>query len=194
MASKYGNLDNISTTGASVTTGRQDGENIAGVGASEKLARTDLGRMKKYKETIQLVSAETGIDGAIIAGIISRESRAGNILDSRKYGDHGNAFGLMQIDIRYHTPHGDWKSENPRDWNNKVHILQGTEILASMFTAIDKKFPGFTKEEKMKGALAAYNAGPGNVTNLHDPDSRTTGKDYSNDVVARAKFFKSQGF
>ncbi|XP_073526630.1 lysozyme g-like [Phyllobates terribilis] len=194
MASKYGNLDKISTTGASVTTGRQDGENIAGIAASEKLARTDLGRMNKYKGTIQSVSVETGMDGAIIAGIISRESRAGNVLDSRKYGDHGNAFGLMQIDIRYHTPRGDWKSENPRDWNNKVHILQCTQILASMFTAIHQKFPGFTKEDQMKGALAAYNAGPGNVTNLHDPDSRTTGKDYSNDVVARAKFFKRRGF
>ncbi|KAM4045190.1 lysozyme g-like protein 1 [Anomaloglossus baeobatrachus] len=194
MASRYGNLYNISTTGASVTTGRQDGENISGIDASEKLARTDLGRMSKYKETIQSVSSETGIDGAIIAGTISRESRAGNVLDSRKCGDHGNAFGLMQIDKRHHTLRGDWNSENPRDWNTKVHILQGTEILASMFTAIGKKFPGFTKEEQMKGALAAYNAGPGNVTNLHDPDSRTTGKDYANDVIGRAKFYKRQGY
>ncbi|XP_056411932.1 lysozyme g-like [Hyla sarda] len=186
MAAKYGNLAEIPTTGASVTTGRQDGQNYSGIIGSEKLAATDLERMSKYNQKIQSVSRKTGIDGAIIAAIISRESRAGNALDASKHGDYGQAFGLMQIDKRWHTPCGAWDSEE--------HILQATEILCYMFNEIKLKFPGWTASQQMKGAIAAYNMGPGSVTNFHDIDSRTTGGDYSNDVIARAKFYRRHGF
>ncbi|XP_040192287.1 lysozyme g-like isoform X4 [Rana temporaria] len=184
--SKYGNLNDIPTTGASPETGRQDGENISGVNASEKLARTDLQRVNSYKEKIKSVSRKTGVDAAIIAAIMSRESRAGNVLDANKYGDNGNAFGLMQIDKRWHTPRGAWDSEE--------HLLQATEILTSMFDAIKKKFPSWSKSHVMKGALAAYNMGPDSVYSFDAVDSRTTGADYSNDCVARAKFYKRNGF
>lgn len=43
------------------------------------------------------MSRKTGVDPAIIAAIMSRESRAGNALDANKWGDHGNAYGLMQV-------------------------------------------------------------------------------------------------
>ncbi|KAM3933972.1 lysozyme g-like [Leptodactylus fuscus] len=186
MASRYGVLEQIPTTGASVRTGRQDGNNYSGTFGSEKMAEVDLERMKKYRQKIHSVSSKTGIDSAIIAGIMSRESRAGNALDPSKNGDCGNAFGLMQIDKRYHIPKGAWDSEE--------HILQGAEILCSMFRAIKQKFPKWTTNQQMKGAIAAYNAGPGRVSNFEDIDSCTTGHDYSNDVVARAKYFKRFGF
>lgn len=54
--------------------------------------------MEKYKPVIQRVSGRTGVDGAVIAGIISRESHAGTILDNG-WGDHGNGFGLMQVKV-----------------------------------------------------------------------------------------------
>lgn len=187
MASNYGDLHQIPTTGCSATTGRQDGQNFSGIIGSEKLAETDLKRMQALKPMIQSVSRRTGIDAALIAGIISRESRAGNALDSKGYGDHGNAFGVMQVDKRWHTPRGGPNSEE--------HISQATGILCSMFTAIQSKFPQWTTNQHMKGALAAYNMGPDNVNaNFDDIDSRTTGKDYSNDVVARAKFYNRHGY
>ncbi|XP_071991866.1 lysozyme g-like [Engystomops pustulosus] len=186
MASKYGSLGDIPTSGASHTTGRQDSNNYSGVFGSEKLAEADLDRMKKYRSIIQSVSRKTGVDGAIIAGIISRESRAGNALDVNKQGDHGNAFGLMQIDYRFHTPRGAWDSEE--------HLLQGTEILCSMFQYIKQKFPRWSSSQIMKGAIAAYNMGPDSVTSFDNIDSQTTGGDYSNDVIARAKFYKKKRF
>ncbi|XP_073470795.1 lysozyme g-like [Aquarana catesbeiana] len=184
--SQYGNLNDIPTTGASPVTGGQDGENISGVRASEKLAKTDLQRVNSFKEKIKSVSRKTGVDPAIIAAIMSRESRAGNVLDANHEGDNGNAFGLMQIDKRWHTPRGAWNSEE--------HILQATEILISMFETIKQKFPSWSRSQVMKGALAAYNMGPGNVKSFDAVDSNTTGKDYSNDCIARAKFYKTNGY
>ncbi|XP_040192285.1 lysozyme g-like isoform X3 [Rana temporaria] len=184
--SNYGNLNDIPCTGASYETGSQDGGNISGIPASEKLARTDLQRVNCYRERIKSVSWQTGVDAAIIAAIVSRESRGGAALDANKWGDHANAFGLMQIDKRWHTPRGAWDSEE--------HLLQATEILTSMFDAIKKKFPSWSKSHVMKGALAAYNMGPDSVYSFDAVDSRTTGADYSNDCVARAKFYKRNGF
>ncbi|XP_040192288.1 lysozyme g-like [Rana temporaria] len=183
--SKYGNLNDIPCTGASHETGSQDGENISGIPASEKLAKSDLQSVKSYKEKIKSVSRKTGVDPAIIAGIMSRESRAGNYLDCNKWGDNGNAFGLMQVDKRWHTPRGAWNSEE--------HILQATEILIYMLGAIKKKIPSWPTSHVMKGALSAYNKGPDSVKSFDSTDCRTTGKDYANDVVARAKFYKRNG-
>ncbi|XP_073470793.1 lysozyme g-like isoform X2 [Aquarana catesbeiana] len=190
--SKYGNLNDIPATGASPETGRQDGENISGVIASEKLAKADLQRVNSYKEKIMSVSRKTGMDPAIIAAMMSRESRAGKALDANHEGDHGNAFGLMQIDKRRHTPRGAWNSEE--------HILQATEILISMFETIKKKFPSWSRSYVMKGnhphdqMCAAYNTGPDNVKSFDAVDRNTTRKDYSNDFIARAKFYKRNGY
>lgn len=44
------------------------------------------------------------------------------------------------------------------------------------------------------GAIAAYNTGDGRVSSYADVDAKTTGKDYSNDVVARAQWYQQNGF
>lgn len=68
------------------------------------MAQTDEGRMRNYKDIIMQVGSEFHVDPAIIAGIISRESRAGNALDDG-WGDWNpernayNAFGLMQVSL-----------------------------------------------------------------------------------------------
>lgn len=60
------------------------------------MAQTDFDRMRNYKSIIKSAGAAHGIDPALIAGIISRESRAGNAL-SGGWGDGGRAWGLMQV-------------------------------------------------------------------------------------------------
>lgn len=40
------------------------------------------------------------------------------------------------------------------------------------------------------GAIAAYNMGDGNVDSYENVNAKTTGGDYSNDVVARAQWYK----
>lgn len=52
--------------------------------------------MEKYKAKITEVGNSKCVDPAVIAGIISRESHAGSVLKDG-WGDHGNAFGLMQV-------------------------------------------------------------------------------------------------
>ncbi|KAM5182014.1 lysozyme g-like [Mantella aurantiaca] len=181
----YGDINKIPTTGASCTTAKQDKLKVCGVEASKRLAQNDLGRINKYKSKILSVARQKNIDPSVIAGIMSRESRGGSILKNG-WGDHNNAFGLMQIDKRYHTLKGAWDSE--------THIAQAVDILISSINQVKKKFPGQSSENILKGAIAAYNAGVGNIRDIRDVDSRTTGRDYGNDSVARAQFYKAHGF
>ncbi|XP_061686393.1 lysozyme g-like [Syngnathoides biaculeatus] len=180
----FGDITKVDTTGASKKTSAQDGLTYDGVPASNKMAQTDLGRMNNYKAIIQNVGAQKGIDPAIIAGIISRESRAGNVLNNG-WGDHGNAWGLMQIDKKYHTPRGGWDSEE--------HLSQGTDILIDFINQVKDKFRDWTAEQQLKGGIAAYNIGVGDVRTYERMDLGTTGDDYSGDVVARAQWYKTQG-
>ena len=70
---------------------------VTGTGGSRNMANRDLPHVNKYKDNIDSVGRQTGMDAAVIAGIISRESRGGTGLDGNGWGDHGNAFGLMQV-------------------------------------------------------------------------------------------------
>ncbi|KGL91749.1 Lysozyme g, partial [Charadrius vociferus] len=182
---RYGNILNVDTTGASEATAKPEGLSYAGVTASETIARKDLRNMEKYRDKITKVGNSKCIDPAVIAGIISRESHAGTVLKDG-WGDHGNGFGLMQVDKRYHNTVGSWDSEE--------HLAQGAEILCDMVTAMEKKFPTWTKEQQLKAAISAYNAGPKNVQTYNRMDIGTTHNDYANDVVARAKFYKRNGY
>ncbi|KAM6940575.1 lysozyme g-like [Xenentodon cancila] len=185
----YGDITRVETTGASYQTAQQDRLGDSGVSASHQMAQIDADRMARYKTMIKRVGSRFGIDPALIAAIISRESRAGNVLQNG-WGDHGNAWGLMQVDVNPqgggHTKRGDWDSEE--------HLCQGTEILVYFIKRIQNKFPAWTKEQQLKGGIAAYNMGDGNVWSYEDVDAKTTGKDYSNDVVARAQWYKVNGY
>ncbi|XP_065122570.1 lysozyme g-like [Paramisgurnus dabryanus] len=185
MACIYGDIMKIDTTGASEATAKQDKLTIKGVAASKKLAENDLKRMEKYKSLIIKVGKAQKMDPAVVAAIISRESRAGAVLKDG-WGDHGNGFGLMQVDKRYHTPVGAWDSEQ--------HLTQAIEILIGSIQAIKKNFPQWTQEQCFKGGISAYNAGPGNVRTYENMDKGTPGHDYANDVVARAQWFRSKGY
>ncbi|NP_001076289.1 Lysozyme g-like [Danio rerio] len=185
MACIYGDIMKVGTTGASKKTAEQDKLSVTGVEASKKLAEHDLARMEKYKTKIINVGRAKQMDPAVIAAIISRESRAGAILKDG-WGDHGNGFGLMQVDKRYHTPVGAWDSEQ--------HLTQATEILIGFIKEIKEKFAKWSQEQCFKGGISAYNAGVKNVQTYEHVDDHTTGHDYGNDVVARAQWFKSKGY
>lgn len=109
-----------------------------------------------------------------------------------------------------HTARGSWDSEE--------HLSQATGILVDFIDRISKKFPSWSSEQKLKGwfhwirncrdnlllcfsfvfvftgGIAAYNMGDRNVHSYDSVDANTTGKDYSNDVVARAQWYKNNGF
>ncbi|KAG6925798.1 lysozyme G-like [Chelydra serpentina] len=181
----FGDINKVGTTGASCRTARVEGLRYCGVSASAKIAQRDLRTMNNYKAIIKSAGRKKCVDPAVIAGIISRESHAGKALKGGS-GDRGNGFGLMQVDKRYHRLVGRWNSE--------THLLQGTGILVGMIKGIQRKFPRWTKEQQLKGGISAYNAGLRNVQSYDKMDIGTTGNDYANDVVARAKFYKRNGY
>ncbi|XP_041838947.1 lysozyme g-like [Melanotaenia boesemani] len=185
----YGDIMRVETTGASSQTARQDGLSYAGVAASEKMAQKDADRMMKYNSKISSVGKRNGISPALIAGIISRESRAGSALQNG-WGDHGNAWGLMQVDV---NPHGGGHTAVGA-WDSEEHLNQGTGILVDSIKQIKNKFPSWTAEQQLKGGIAAYNMGVGNVRTIKNMDVGSTGGDYSSDVVARAQWYGRNGY
>ncbi|XP_074764711.1 lysozyme g-like [Athene noctua] len=181
----YGSVNRINTPGASCKTAKSEGLSYCGAKASEKIAERDLGAMNQYKTLIKKVGEKLCVEPAVIAGIISRESHAGKILKNG-WGDNGNGFGLMQVDKKSHTPEGRWNSE--------THLTQGTNILIMMIKTIQGKFRRWTRDQQLKGGISAYNAGANNVRSYDKMDIGTTHDDYSNDVVARAQYYKKHGY
>nr|XP_056718140.1 uncharacterized protein LOC130488489 [Euleptes europaea] len=181
----YGKIMDVQTTGAGLRTATAEGLKSGGTQSSGIIAERDLKNMNKYKAKILDVSKKTGIEAAVIAGIISRESHAGAVLKNG-WGDGGNGFGLMQVDKRFHKLIGTWDSAD--------HMTQGTQILCGMINGVAKKFPRWTKAQQLKGGISAYNAGLRNVQTYDGMDVGTTGNDYANDVAARAQFYKRNGY
>lgn len=153
------------------------------------MAADDLPYIKKYKDKIIRAAKKNDVQPSVVAGIISRETRGGRGagLDDG-WGNNGKAFGLMQIDKDWHTPRGEWDSQE--------HINQGTKILVGLYSNdIEEKFPHWDKNQKLKGALAAYNMGTEKMASSYSKvDDHTTGGDYSNDVTARAQYYEKNGF
>ena len=116
----------------------------------------------------------------ILAAIALRESRCGAMLDDNGYGDKGHAYGICQIDKRYHITIGAPDSVE--------HIAQCDDILIGFFLEIKKKHPAWPEERQLQGAIAAYNVGVSNIKTIGGIDIGTTHDDYSNDVWAMANY------
>ncbi|CAK8698365.1 unnamed protein product [Clavelina lepadiformis] len=181
-----GDIGNLNPTGASSDTARSDRLSYTGVRASRQMARNDLSRINNYKSNIIKAARNYNMDPAVVAGVISRESRGGSALSSTGTGDHGNGFGLMQVDKRHHSTKGGAYSVE--------HLNQGTKILADNLKAVKAKHPNWSPDQQLQGAIAAYNFGVDDVRSLKGLDRGSTNDDYSNDVVARAKFYRENGF
>lgn len=123
----------------------------------------------------------------VLAAIASRESRMGLLLDSNMKGDSGHGHGIMQIDDRSHQAFirtGKW-----RHLEDSLAYVNDKVILVS-YNYLSDYFDETQYVSLFWAAIAAYNCGPGNVRKAiqagKTPDSRTTGKDYSQDVRNRA--------
>lgn len=185
-------LSSIQTTGAGSHTARQDGlhnRGLTGVQISQTMARTDSARINNYKHLFVKVGKEQGVSPAILAAIASRETRGREVV-----GDHGNGFGIIQVDRRYHPEKVAKIVAKQGEARVEESIRQGAIVFKDSLAEIKRKFPQWNEAQQIKGALAAYNAGVSTVQTYEGMDRGTTGDDYSSDVWARAQFFAGNGF
>ena len=171
------------TTGASARTAQQD-HLPPGVASSHRMAETDLLRVRAIAGVLRQVGAALDVPPALVAALASRESRCGAVLDAHGFGDHGNAFGILQVDRRFHTIRG--VDEGP---GSRAHVEQAVGILVDFRSRVQAKHPEWEDEFVLKGAAVAYNSGVGNVQTKAGMDQGTTGGDYGSDVIARAQFY-----
>jgi hypothetical protein len=134
----------------------------------------------------------------ILMAIASRETNMRNIM-----GDNGHGHGIMQIDDGSYPDwchSGLWKDVNAGIQqgalvlDHKREMIrngQGKKLTVKRTTFTGK--PNLTNAELLRTAIAAYNSGLWAYWGLSergDPDCRTTEKNYSSDVLARAAIFK----
>ena len=129
------------------------------------------------------VATDLGFLPEELLAIGSRETNLQNIRGDFRGGIY-HGFGIMQVDIGTDPEFskGGWKDP-------AKSIRRGGEILASKREELKKM--GLFSEVNM---YCAYNCGSGNVKKAiaqgKDPNSRTTGKDYGNDVKKRVSVFR----
>lgn len=147
----------------------------------------DLPQIDALRDRFEHAATKYGVPVEILAGIASRESRAGKHLNAEGYDERKKAYGIMQIDERFHKRRG----KKP---DSQEHINQAAEILAKNKKQLDsdKRFVKWTEEQRMRAAVAAYNFGVGNVKTWKGLDVGTTGGDYSKDVMERARFYRER--
>lgn len=171
--------------GASDLTARQDNlpaQGIVGVKASEAMAESDRKRIKALKVKFIEAGKPSSLPPALLAAIASRETRCGNVLDNEGFGDHHNAFGIMQVDKRFHSP-----VETDDGPTGEAHIHQATGILREKLDGVNRNFEGLSDSQSLQTAVSRYNGGK-KLPAPHS-DEGTTGGDYMNDVWARARYY-----
>uniref|UniRef100_A0A3P9PKF0 Lysozyme g n=1 Tax=Poecilia reticulata TaxID=8081 RepID=A0A3P9PKF0_POERE len=177
--SEYRNLSQMTTTGASKITKERN------IDMSKTLAEQDLELMSKYKTDIKSVGKALRLHPALIAAIISKQSRAGGTLDCKGYGKLDSVcFGLMQVCI--HKDHHELKGTA----FSREHIEQGSTCLIHLIKDMKNRKPDWSEEMQLKGEELTR-------VPLAQPDhldSETRTKDFSNDVIARAQFFQQKGY
>ncbi|XP_037540892.1 lysozyme g-like [Nematolebias whitei] len=188
MAATFRDLDELTTTGASELTVNANNLRVSGVEASCRLARDDLHQMSTYKDDIIDVGRALHLHPALIAAIISKQSRAGTALKESGFGLYADCFGLMQISKRFHVGKGEPFSRD--------HIDEGTTYLIHLIKTMKNREETWTREQHLKGALVGYMIGIEGVPRDHPDslDSLTPTKDFANDVIARAKVFAGEGY
>jgi membrane-bound lytic murein transglycosylase F len=128
--------------------------------------RTDVaGRISPYDELFKKAGAETGLDWRLLAAVAYTESR----FDPKAKSDWG-AVGLMQV--LPSTAKGLGVKEGLED--PAVNIMVGSRYLKRLVSIFEKE--EITKRQRIRLAVAAYNAGIGHILDARAL-ARQTGRD-----------------
>merc|ERR1719222_1007275 len=128
---------------------------------SEQAARVDNSKLQRYRASFAAASYKYNLPKEILMAVASRESRVGSLLGKNGnkpgWGDKNRAFGIMQVDKRYHKV---------VDETNIDNVDEGAKILANMLRQVKKKHPNWSYGWHLRGAVAAYNFGSKNLQTL----------------------------
>ncbi|NXX55300.1 LYG protein, partial [Scopus umbretta] len=113
--------------------------NTAGLAMTRRIAETDILRLRKYEIPIKRVARNLCLDPALIAAIISQESRVGLLLNNGWDQDR-QKYGLMQLGRQ--QPFGMWDSEE--------HINQGSTILVLAINEVRARHPTWTLDQQLR--------------------------------------------
>lgn len=135
-------------------------------------------------------ASEFSFPAEILIAISSRETNINPKYQHAK-GDGGHGHSIMQIDDRSFPDFcnsGDWKDPAKA-------IRMGARVLSYKLQEVEK-VKGIPEADRLRIAIAGYNCGARRAAdhylNKRSPDASTTGKDYSQDVLERAAFFKEK--
>jgi hypothetical protein len=160
--------------------------------------KTRLGRMKIWTPLIKEVSVKTGECRERLIGLMWRESLCGFALsppgDPCGLGDNGNGFGLFQIDKRYHASFvNSAVSQDPYQ-----QAMFACDILRSARDWFRRSASSIKGYDLERATYAAYNAGAHSVyvaiMNGKDPDTNTTGHDYSKYIFTLAEVLQKPDY
>jgi hypothetical protein len=181
--------------------------------ATDRNMLAQLAEATKYQTHIVNASQAFGFHPAAVAGIGSRESGWGLLLNPKgaagtgdfakrksstnlRQGllppDGGFGRGLMQIDFDAFefARTGNWQDP-------QANIKFGCQVLKDNINLLQQKTDR-QGTALLQAAIAAYNCGTRNVLRAirdgRDIDFYTTGRDYSADVLNRAGFFQMHGW
>uniref|UniRef100_A0A663FBP9 Lysozyme g n=1 Tax=Aquila chrysaetos chrysaetos TaxID=223781 RepID=A0A663FBP9_AQUCH len=155
----------------------------AGPAMVRKTAEADVVRLRKYEIPIKRVARNLCLDPALIAAIMSQESRAGLLLDNG-WDQERHKYGLMQLGGQQH-PFGGWDSEE--------HINQCSTILVLAINEVRARHPTWTWDRQLRGGICTYRAKMGNLP-VYEEDPCDRDNYYVNSVIRRAQYFKRHGF
>lgn len=183
-----------------------------GTVVSESAAATKKGldffTNKGLKAKFEKIGEQYSVPPALIAAIASRESGFGLFLKSEgnKYygwGDYGqrdkekfkqyHGFSIMQID-KNTAALPDVAKEMNADYGKTTldpyaekFVEAGVKTFLLKFEAVKQKFPKLSFEGQIATAVSRYNGGSGLA--YPKSDVGTTGNDYANDTLVRARWF-----
>ncbi|TFK05478.1 beta-galactoside alpha-2,6-sialyltransferase 2 [Platysternon megacephalum] len=156
-----------------------------GAHVAEKIAEIDVVRLKRYQVPITRVARNLCIDPALIAAVMSVESRAGATLVDG-WNRERTRYGLMQVHTHYNSIPGAWDSEE--------HITQGATILVTGIKALQTKYPTWSWQQYLRGGICAYHDKVRNIQVYDGVDNCNSSNDYVNNVIIRAKYLQNNGF
>lgn len=211
-------IKNLSTqpTGMKPVVNKKTSKTIkpGGVDVSEQAAKLHISSMEKkgLKARFETVGQKYSVPPALLAAIASRESNMGNALHQKDdvffgWGDKSkrkgeakkqwHGFGIMQVDKNTgELPESKAELLNAYgkqklDPYSEHHIDQATQIFLTKLEKVKQQFPKLSPEEQIATAVSRYNGGD---TSQFFPksDHRTTGRDYANDTLVRARHFAKE--